>query len=113
MRVTTQDEDNITIVNLQGKIISEEDTREFMDTVKTALLNNRHKLVLDFSGVDWINSSGLGMLIAANGLMKEVNGQMKVAAVNDSVNKLLTMNKLHLVLDMQPTVARAIESLEV
>jgi anti-sigma B factor antagonist len=113
MRVQSRVEGDVMILNVQGKIMSEDDTREFMDSVKTALLDNQHKIVLDFSGVDWINSSGLGMLIAANGLLKEVNGRMFIAAVNDSVNKLITMNKLHLVLDMQDSVDKAVQQMAV
>jgi anti-sigma B factor antagonist len=74
-------------------------------------MDNRNKVVLDFAGVDWINSTGLGMLIAANGLLRDIDGEMKLAAVNDSVSGLLKMNKLHLVFDIYPTVENAVASM--
>lgn len=112
MTVTTHDDGPVTIFRLQGKMMSENDTTEFLTALKEALLEGRRHFVLDFSGVDWINSSGLGALIAGNGLVREIQGQYHLAALNDSVQQVLTTNKLHLIFDIHLTAAAAAERLK-
>ena len=57
-----------------------------------------------------MNSSGLGMLIGGYTTMKNNGGEMKVAAVTDSVHKLLVITKLHTVFSPYATVDEAVAS---
>jgi anti-sigma B factor antagonist len=110
MRITTRTEGDIFVIGLQGKITGDPETSDLIDTVKSAMFTNQQKLVLDFAGVDWINSSGLGALIAAQGLMRESRGELRLAGLNDSVKMVMVINKLNLVFDIHPTVAEAAAS---
>ena len=83
------------------------ETAELMDTVKQALYSNHHKVILDLEGVDWMNSSGMGSLIAAQGLLREVNSELKLAGLSDSVKTVMNLNKLNLVFDIHPDVQAA------
>lgn len=107
MRITTRSEGDVFVIGLQGKIMGDPETTEIMDTVKEALFKNQRKVVLDLEGVDWMNSSGMGTLIAAQGLLREVDCQLKLAGLNDSVRNVLTLNKLNLVFDIQSDVKSA------
>jgi anti-sigma B factor antagonist len=111
MNITTRDEGRVAVISLHGKIMSEQDIGEFMNTVKQSMYESKQKIVVDLAGVDWINSSGLGMLVAAQGLLVEIGGHLRLAAVNDTVNKVITTNKLHLVLQIDPSVKIAVETL--
>ena len=110
MRITTRSEGSVLVIGLQGKIMGDPEITDILDTVKSALFNNQQKVVMDLGGVDWINSSGLGSLIAAQGLMREVEGELRLAALSDSVRSAMTINKLNLVFDFHPTVEAAAAS---
>jgi len=110
MRISTRSEGDIYVIGLQGKIMGDPETSEIMDAVKEALFNNRRKVILDLEGLDWMNSSGMGTLIAAQALLREVDCQMKLAGLNDTVRSVLTLNKLNLVFDIHPDVKSAAES---
>ena len=110
MRISTRMEGDIFVIGLQGKITGDPEITDLMDAVKSALFSNHHKVVMDFGGVDWINSTGLGTLIAAQGLLREAEGQLRLAAMNDSVKSVLSINKLNLVFDLHPSVQSAAES---
>jgi anti-sigma B factor antagonist len=112
MNITTRDEGPVGIISLQGKIMSDADVTEFMETVKACMYNNRSNLVVDFGEVDWINSSGLGMLIAAQNLLLEMNGGMRLARLNETVNKVIQMNKLNRIFEIHPTVDEAVASIK-
>jgi anti-sigma B factor antagonist len=110
MRISTHTDGDVFVIGLQGKIMGDPETTELLDTVKDAMYANHRKVVLDLAGVDWMNSSGMGTLIAAQGLLREMASEMKLASLNDSVKSVLTLNKLNLVFDIHPTVQDATHS---
>jgi anti-anti-sigma factor len=113
MRIETEDFGEVRVISLNGRLMGDQaDLAEFLDTVKAALYNNRKKLVFDFEGVEWMNSSGLGMIIAGNGLVREVEGGLvRLAKLNDSVSRLIGINRLNLVFEIHLTVDAAVKSL--
>ena len=107
MKITTHNEGDVFVIGLHGKIMGQPETDELMDTVKQAMYQNMRKVVLDLGGVDWMNSSGMGTLIAAQGLLREVDCELKLSGLNDSVRSVMAVNKLNLVFDIHPTVDAA------
>ncbi len=108
MQVSTRETRGMYIIALTGRIVTEQDTAEFKDTVRDALINGRKLIIVDMSGVDWITSTGIAALIFAYTTMKEVDGQMRLAGVSNEVNNVLTINKLNLVFDMHDSVDAAV-----
>ena len=66
-------------------------------------------LLLDFSGVDYISSVGLRVLMMA---AKQLRGQQRklgVAAAKPLVGEIFEMNRFNLILDLSPTVRAGLE----
>jgi anti-sigma B factor antagonist len=112
MKLATQDRSDARVISMQGKIMSEVDTAELMDAVKASIYENKNKIVLDLGGVDWMNSTGLGMLIAARSLILEVKGQLRLASLNESVRSLMSLNKLDMIFEIHPDVTAAEASMK-
>ena len=73
--------------------------------------NGTAALVLDFSGVDYISSVGLRVLMMA---AKQVRGQARrigVAAPQPMVREIFEISRFNMVLDLSPTVRGGIERL--
>ena len=68
------------------------------------------KIVLDMGQVKWVNSSGLGTLIAAMTSVKNKGGEMKLARVTDKVESLFAITQLIKVFKTYETVDRAVGS---
>jgi anti-sigma B factor antagonist len=111
MTLTTHDHGPVTILELGGKIMEEADTAELLRTVKQSMLNQRNLIVIDFEAVDWINSTGLGILIASYNLLREVGGKLVLTGLNRTVQQVMTMSKLNLVFDIQPNAVDAARKL--
>ncbi|MBI5060526.1 STAS domain-containing protein [candidate division KSB1 bacterium] len=109
MNISTRDEGDATVIELNGRLMGEPDTTELLDTVKSSLYNNRTKIILDFGGVDWLNSTGLGSLISARGLLVDVGGDIKLARLNDTVQNIMNISKLNRVFDIFASVPQAVE----
>lgn len=62
----------------------------------------RHKIMLDFSGVDYLSSAGMRMLLAVTKRLKSLSGAFVVCSVRDNVMDVLKMSGFDHVLDLAP-----------
>jgi len=110
MKTSARTEGDVMVVSLQGKIISSQDTADLHGEIRKAIENSIHKVVLDMAGMDWMNSTGLGAIVAVSGRLKNADGTLKLAAMNETVSNLFQLNKLNLIFEIHPTVAAAVAS---
>ena len=110
MKTTARTEGDVTIISLAGKIMSSQDTADMHNEIRTAIENSIRKVVLDMSGMDWMNSTGLGAIVAVSGRLRNTDGTVKLAAMNDTVRNLFKLNKLDMIFEIHPTVAAAVAS---
>jgi anti-anti-sigma factor len=66
-------------------------------------------LVLDFSGVDYISSAGLRVLMIAASKMKAQQGRLVVCSLSSVVSEIFAISRFHRVLTVKPTLADALE----
>ena len=74
--------------------------------------HNKKNIIIDLNEVDWMNSSGLGILIGAVTTLKNNNGRLALANVSDRISNLLRITKLADVFEVYETIDSAIESLK-
>ena len=65
MKLEQTEKDGIIVLHLTGKIMGGPDATLFNDKLHELVESGRNKVVADLSKVDWMNSSGLGILIGA------------------------------------------------
>jgi len=68
-------------------------------------------LLLDFSGVCYISSVGLRVLMLAAKQTRTQQGQIAIAALTPMVAEVFQISRFHLVLQVHPDVATAVASL--
>jgi anti-sigma B factor antagonist len=71
------------------------------------LLAHHHALVIDMTGLGFLDSSGLGILVSALRRIRNVGGQLKLVVASDSIRKLMRLTALDLVFDISGTVEDA------
>ena len=64
-------------------------------------------LIIDFSGVPFMDSAGLGALVGARVALQKVNRQLAIAGLNTQVKALLDMSKVSQFFRIFPTVEEA------
>ena len=65
---------------------------------------------MDLGEVEWMNSSGLGLLISSLTTTRNSGGEMKLARATDKITSLLVITKLNSVFESHPTVETAAAS---
>lgn len=110
MKINVRDNAKVTVLEIKGNIMGGEDETVFYDKLRELIGQDRKKVVLDLSKVEWINSRGLGILISGLSTMRKSGGDLKLAGVADKVKSLLTMTRLITAFETHETVDDAVRS---
>jgi anti-anti-sigma factor len=70
--------------------------------------HGQHKLLLDFTGVDYISSAGMRMLLATTKKLKSLSGQMVLCCTTDNVMDVFKMSGFDHVLLISPSEDEAL-----
>jgi anti-sigma B factor antagonist/stage II sporulation protein AA (anti-sigma F factor antagonist) len=110
MRVEPARFADVVVLSLRGRI--DHETAEGLRTALAPHLarcgQGQDHVVLDFSGVDYISSAGLRVLMLAAKQAKAQNGFLAVAALQPLVQEILEISKFTLVLRTLPSVRDAV-----
>jgi anti-sigma B factor antagonist len=110
MKMTDREQGGVVVLEPKGKIMGGPDATVLHDKIHELIAQKKLKVVIDLSKVDWMNSTGLGILIAGLTTMRDNQGELKLAAVTDKIESLLTITKLITVFESHDTVEQAIGS---
>jgi anti-anti-sigma factor len=94
MEITVNDSDGVTILRLHGRFIAGRDGALFRRQVKELVKVGKRKLLFDFSGVPYIDSTGLGFLAGSRNLIQQAGASLVLAGVNERVMHVLEEVKL-------------------
>jgi anti-sigma B factor antagonist len=108
MKLKSERHGSVLVMNMKGKIMGGPDANTFREELKGHIEDGVKKVVVDLGKVDWMNSSGLGILIGGLTTVKNAGGEMKLARVTDKIKSLLMITKLVQVFDSHETVESAI-----
>ncbi|HLX11704.1 MAG TPA: STAS domain-containing protein [Bacteroidota bacterium] len=110
MTIKEKVSNDIATLALKGDLVSESDTSKVKEKIHSLVSDNIRKVVLDLSGVEFINSSGLGTLISSLTTLKNSGGDLRLAGLGERVENLFVITKLVKVFDTYETVDRALSS---
>jgi anti-anti-sigma factor len=78
------------------------------DAISEALKNGQPRVVLDMEGVSFVDSTGLGSVIAALKQIRSSQGDLRLAAPNQQVRVVLELTTLDRVFPYYSTVEEAL-----
>lgn len=65
-------------------------------------INQARHLILDFSNVGFIDSSGLGVILGRYKRLAEIGGTVQICDVNDQIRKILELSGLSRIMEIRP-----------
>jgi anti-sigma B factor antagonist len=110
MTSSTRVVDGVTILDLSGKITLGKESGTLRDTVLAIIAKGSKKIVVNLAEVSYIDSSGLGELVAAYTAVKNAGGELKLLNLTTKVRDLLVITKLVTVFDVKDDEAAAVGS---
>lgn len=95
MIFTHEIRNNTLVIKLSGDLIGENNSADVIEVVTNALLQKTKTCIVDISGLRYINSSGIGLLITILTKFRNKGGEVYLMKPSESVQKLLVITKLN------------------
>jgi anti-anti-sigma factor len=86
---------DITILYPEGKIVLGDGDQELGEAVRQALEKGARKMILNFSKVSYLDSSGVGELVGCYTAIKNAGGELRICGLNARISSLIRMTSLH------------------
>jgi anti-sigma B factor antagonist len=104
--------EGITIVDLRGRLVAGEEVEALRDAIahQTDSPDSSKNIILNLKQVSYIDSSGLGALIAGHSLMTDVGGDLRLLKLSKRSAQLLILTKLTTVFQIFDDEQAAINS---
>ncbi len=109
MMATIEKSGEITIVTIAIDTLDSGNEKRFKKEV-IPILEPNSKVVLDMSEVDFIDSSGLGMLLSCYRHVSAASGDLRLCNLNEQVRTLFELVRMHRVFDIYDSREEALQS---
>ncbi|HDQ45558.1 MAG TPA: anti-sigma factor antagonist [bacterium] len=112
MNMSEEKKQDVLILSLGGELMGGDDARPFQERIYEAIREGNVQLVVDMQDVKWMNSSGLGILMAGLTTLRGSGGDLRLSRVPDRVRRPIEITKLDQVLRLFTSVEDALMSYE-
>lgn len=100
---------NANIFYLSGELIDKNQAKELLANIDTLIAGGENKIVLNFEKLDYINSSGLNVVLNILTKTRKSGGDTAICAVNKKVTELLVITKLDSIFNVSESETEALE----
>jgi anti-sigma B factor antagonist len=109
LKITDRVVDGVAIEALEGRIVLGEESNALREKIKS-LLAAQKRIVLNMDNVTYIDSSGLGTLVASHTSARAQGASLKLCNLGSKFQEILQVTKLVTVFEVYPSEAAAIAS---
>jgi len=111
MQVDIRHVDDVIIVDLEGRMVSGVGEKILHDIMNQLVAEGWKKILLNLSGVTWIDSAGIGELVASLKMAKRFGVTTKLLRIGDRVRHVLSISQILPLLDVYEDESEAIRKL--
>ncbi len=102
---------DICVLRLEGRFATGQDSLYLHTKAEELKSSGYVKILVDFSHVDYVDSTGIGFLIGIySSVMKSPQGRFALVNTNRRVRDVLELTRLAQVIPIYPTEAAAVEA---
>ena len=112
LKMTISEVDSASVVALDGRIVLGEESTALREKMKSMVAEGKKKIVLNMANVKYIDSAGLGTLVAAHLSAKTQGASLRICNLGQKFHEVLQLTKLLTVFDVYDTQAAAVSSFQ-
>jgi anti-sigma B factor antagonist len=90
---------NVALIDLKGRVTLGEGVETLRDKINSLLHQGHRNLILNLSGVDYLDSAGLGEIVGTYATVRRQGGSLKLLGLTSRIRDLLSITKLLTVFD--------------
>jgi anti-anti-sigma factor len=111
MRFSLREKGDVVIMDLSGEVrLTEESTPSLQELLAEQLASGKRKILLNFAKVEFIDSYGIGDIVAGYIAVKEKDGIMKFARLSDKIWLIFNYSGLTKIFEIFDTEEKALKS---
>jgi len=100
---------DVTILDLKGRLRIGGNTIALHKSIRCLVLEKKIMILLNLADVTFIDSCGLGELVASQVSVEHKGGEIRLFGLTDELRELLTRSRLMTVFDVYENEAEAVE----
>ncbi len=108
LTLTTRQEGGTPIVDAVGRMVLGNTLSEAEAKMRAVVAGGQTSPVLNLEKVDYIDSAGVGTIVAVAGLAHQAGGQLRVVGANPRVMGIFKMTRVDTLLSIHESVAAAL-----
>ena len=112
LTIAEREAGDVTILTLSGQILLDDGDLAFRRHIHDLVDRRRVNVVLELSGVTYIDSAGIGMVAAKLKTLREQNGDMKLLNLTTRGQRIFGIAKLHLLFETFDNEEAAVKSFQ-
>jgi len=111
MRLGLREKNDVVILDLAGEIrLSEEQAPSLHKLITEQLSLGKKKILLNFAKVDFIDSYGIGDIVAAHTAVQKKKGSLKFVHLSDKIWLIFNYSGLTKIFELFDTEEKALKS---
>ena len=105
-----QIEPDIVLLHIYGRITLGRECQDVELAVDGLIRDEARKVVFDLSELNYIDSTGVGILVMCYTKMRKAGGELRLASLQPHIADLMKMTRLDSIMPAYPTVDAAVEN---
>jgi len=110
LKMTSREVDGVTVIAMDGRIVLGEESNALREKVKALVAEGKKKVVMNMDNVTFIDSAGLGTLVAAHHSAKNQGASLRLCHLGTKFQEVLQITKLMTIFEVYNTEAEAVAS---
>lgn len=111
-KVKETSQDDLKIISLNGEFVGGNETDDLREALSEAAKEGGAKLLVDLAGATYLNSTALGVLIAAHTNFAKRGAGIALCNVSKNIENIFVITKLTLVFNIYNTRDEAIKAMK-
>jgi anti-sigma B factor antagonist len=112
LKITNSEVDSVSVVELDGSIVLGEESNSLREKLKSMVAAGKKKIVLNMANIEYIDSSGLGALVAAHVSAKTQGASVRLCNLGKKFHDVMQLTRLLTVFDVYDTQVVAVSSFQ-
>jgi anti-sigma B factor antagonist len=100
-------EPDIAVVEMTGRFALGRESQRLESIVDELVKSGSTRAILDLTGVNYVDSAGIGLIALAAGRLKEAGGRLVAVAPDGRVLEMLKMTQVNRIVTVCPTAQEA------
>ena len=110
LRIEERDIEGVHVFELRGRLVLGDESRHLRDAVNDFLSSGGTRAIINLDGVTFIDSAGLGALVAVHTSARNRGAALKLSNVGSKFQEVLQLTRLLTVFETYPNETAAVAS---